>query len=947
MEEKEPAMRFTSGEMPVFNRKGQRVGELTKWAITKTRTFRINEVEDFSFVVPQRDEQGDDVLTIAVNQLLALDNIVYIENEISTFPGWAGYISQVTYENGGAWVDVVGAFGLLDNLDTTLIKQTGGESATIAERLVNAANAKKGAHGVAPGDLQIGFVRDSSSLNYGTFSYEGNVMQGLQRLADDTLSEFKVVSTISGDGESISVDLHWANRFVSDHTGAPTFMDGPNGNLEPGGKALYSGLETINHARLKGASTTIADYVAYSAVKGVIKEITPEIEYTQEGSDNLRRREDLSLTVNFSYSEDVQRQFANEIQSRYIQFYKQFLYAMHNRQGKPFLDGYDWEGPAAPNTEKVLNATSYKTINKLGLIGSAAVVVVAADDVTIDTGSMIDGWVYDTSISVNHTTGIAISQADTSDHIIASSWDNSLTLYTPATTSVTGTVDAAYTTTMFKVGSAGDVLVGVATDTADPETVWCLFNNGSDTSVKWYSVDSGEIIGSWTITNLTANDMQVDVSNGLVYLVGSTFQTVLVRDLSNGMLIDPDPSFDSGFTTTVAGVSNSGGICYVIDTGGHVRMLYLTTGGLAGTFDTGQNTNGILVDPENKRIYLVNSDGSISVYHANIAMATVDPPSGAVSAPDFGEVLKGQFVHIVMVNDHAYPAKSTSTTNGTYTVKSGDTLWAIAKHYYGSGTSWRTIYNANKAEIERIAKAHRFSSSDHGHWIFPGEVLVIPGVGGKTTPAPPTSGSHTRYMMCYTKADWVTRHEGDPIDGTIPTIKEWTLNGDQVVGTIMSDKCSIHDPAVVIYGEEGRVNDWDPSRDGYGEFLDHKLYRTKSGHQRDEGPGWYPREWDVVDTAWEITPSSIWEKPEDIWPEGQAYLAEMLKRRNAEVSVQSFQVANVDNVWSQIELGGVYTLSLSLQGPVPHGIVLDIRVVGFAPSELTGTCEISAEVYIP
>lgn len=35
----------------------------------------------------------------------------------------------------------------------------------------------------------------------------------------------------------------------------------------------------------------------------------------------------------------------------------------------------------------------------------------------------------------------------------------------------------------------------------------------------------------------------------------------------------------------------------------------------------------------------------------------------------------------------------------TYKVKKGDTLWAIAKRYYGSGSKYKKIYNANKKKI--------------------------------------------------------------------------------------------------------------------------------------------------------------------------------------------------------------------------------------------------------
>lgn len=66
------------------------------------------------------------------------------------------------------------------------------------------------------------------------------------------------------------------------------------------------------------------------------------------------------------------------------------------------------------------------------------------------------------------------------------------------------------------------------------------------------------------------------------------------------------------------------------------------------------------------------------------------------------------------------------TGGETYVVVSGDTLWGIAKKFYGSGMKYSLIYDANREAIETTAKEHGKSSSNHGHWIWPGQVLVIP-----------------------------------------------------------------------------------------------------------------------------------------------------------------------------------------------------------------------------
>ena len=61
-----------------------------------------------------------------------------------------------------------------------------------------------------------------------------------------------------------------------------------------------------------------------------------------------------------------------------------------------------------------------------------------------------------------------------------------------------------------------------------------------------------------------------------------------------------------------------------------------------------------------------------------------------------------------------------------YIVKRGDTLWDLAKAYYGSGTKYTIIYDANHELIEEEAKKRGRQSSNGGYWIYPGTELTIP-----------------------------------------------------------------------------------------------------------------------------------------------------------------------------------------------------------------------------
>jgi LysM repeat protein len=96
---------------------------------------------------------------------------------------------------------------------------------------------------------------------------------------------------------------------------------------------------------------------------------------------------------------------------------------------------------------------------------------------------------------------------------------------------------------------------------------------------------------------------------------------------------------------------------------------------------------------------------------------------GEPDAVYFGITLRQWRQQRVRVEEVA-TASSTGTTAArqepplagtTYTVVRGDTLWAIAKRFYGSGSKWSTIYESNRGVI-----------GSNPNLIKPGQVLVIP-----------------------------------------------------------------------------------------------------------------------------------------------------------------------------------------------------------------------------
>src|ERR1043166_9533861 len=87
------------------------------------------------------------------------------------------------------------------------------------------------------------------------------------------------------------------------------------------------------------------------------------------------------------------------------------------------------------------------------------------------------------------------------------------------------------------------------------------------------------------------------------------------------------------------------------------------------------------------------------------------------------------------VGDHwtAYNPPDPSTYPATakmYTVKAGDTLWALAKQFYGNAYLWPQLWESNTWITD-------------AHWIYPGDTLLVEGEASNKTAETTTGTSVT------------------------------------------------------------------------------------------------------------------------------------------------------------------------------------------------------------
>ena len=147
--------------------------------------------------------------------------------------------------------------------------------------------------------------------------------------------------------------------------------------------------------------------------------------------------------------------------------------------------------------------------------------------------------------------------------------------------------------------------------------------------------------------------------------------------------------------------------------------------------------------------YPINYDVYLSNYSADISGAFGDIPYEIKFIQDKNITINKTTVKI---QPTVTPKRATPKVT-QYTIKSGDTLWGISTKFYGTGTKWELIYEANKTILEQTAKKYGRSSSNRGHWIWPGVTITIPDANTtintnaapsnkSTTPAKGKTGSY-------------------------------------------------------------------------------------------------------------------------------------------------------------------------------------------------------------
>ena len=100
-------------------------------------------------------------------------------------------------------------------------------------------------------------------------------------------------------------------------------------------------------------------------------------------------------------------------------------------------------------------------------------------------------------------------------------------------------------------------------------------------------------------------------------------------------------------------------------------------------------------------------------------------------------------------------AEKTNDNTGTYTVKSGDTLWSIAEKLYGDPWKYHDIEAANNLKSAMI---------------YPGQVLILPGIGAEKVTLTVTVEKETETVLRLMADGW-GKTIGEVIDALVEDVK--------------------------------------------------------------------------------------------------------------------------------------------------------------------------------
>lgn len=269
--------------------------------------------------------------------LLYDDRLVYLSTQVNT-PAWGGSIEPQRFTAGQARVEIPDLTALWDGPTITISETLGGPiPARVAyQRVMDAANLQKAADGEVVWELDL----SGSAPLRGTLEFEGSAFDIFNDIAERTGTEFAWRVAIVGD--HLVPTLVVRDSFVG-ATGVNITDLGPMANLAASPEYSRDPSTVISTLTLRGQATNLSRHIA-DCFDWAFSDVQPEVTVSVDPGVH-RRRKTATVNVDWGLSDADQDALASGVLAIVNAMFLTFLYAFHEEEGRPFHEGWQYEGP--------------------------------------------------------------------------------------------------------------------------------------------------------------------------------------------------------------------------------------------------------------------------------------------------------------------------------------------------------------------------------------------------------------------------------------------------------------------------------------------------------------------------------------------------------------------------------------------------------------------------
>lgn len=350
--------------LSVYGKDGNYLGQITTFTLEDHPSNALNQAGTLRFTVPVTNDAigtpnpdvdlliedrivviGDNVggptFGFPIDTLLSQGSMI----EATCSDMVTSYIQGVEVGDAQASIDPTAVNTALDlSLTGQIIARSGETTVGVVTQIMGQVNQMRARDGELVWDVDA----EAGGIFFGDENIAGDGLSALNQVADRGFGEYW--STVHGGSGRLRPVLHWRDRGFNVGTG-PALSDGPGGSISVGSNYTATSQPIINAVRVTGSVTAIASQIPAGATALPIQELIPVAEVWADASV-YRRRVNLGLaagyltnvTVPFTIPTDTTAALALAQQALMLALYKTFLAAVHDSLGRPWHNGWAWQG---------------------------------------------------------------------------------------------------------------------------------------------------------------------------------------------------------------------------------------------------------------------------------------------------------------------------------------------------------------------------------------------------------------------------------------------------------------------------------------------------------------------------------------------------------------------------------------------------------------------------